>query len=83
MFGHYLTTTLRSFSRAPFATATSVLVLSLGLVSFVTAYAVVDYWQMSEEQFANTDRSLYGVGRANIRRTQQIAARDIAAFSRL
>lgn len=56
MLSHFLTTTLRSFARSPFATAMSVLVLSLGLVSFVTAFAVIDYWQVSERQFANADR---------------------------
>ena len=30
--------------------------LALGLACFVTAYAVVDYWQKSERQFANADR---------------------------
>lgn len=57
MFGHYLTSALRAFARARFATASSVLVLSIGLVCFVTAYAVVDYWQMSERQFENADRT--------------------------
>jgi putative ABC transport system permease protein len=34
----------------------SILVLSLGLVSFVTALAIVDYWRSSERQFAKADR---------------------------
>lgn len=57
MLTHYLTIALRNLKRAPFTAFVNVLTLALGLVSFVTAYAVVGYWSESERQFANADRT--------------------------
>jgi hypothetical protein len=56
MFGHYLQIALRNLRRSPFTAFINVTALALGLVSFVTAYAVVGYWNRSERQFANADR---------------------------
>jgi putative ABC transport system permease protein len=57
MIGHYLNTALHAFRRAPFLTAVNVVTLALGLVCFVTAYALVDYWQKSERYFDKADRT--------------------------
>ena len=57
MLDHYLTLAGRTFRRQPISTAVSVLTLSLGLVAFMTAYAVVLHWQRSDAQFENIDRT--------------------------
>ncbi len=58
MLSHYLTVALRNIRRAPFLSAVNVLTLALGLACFVTAYAIVAYWDHSEQQFANADRTV-------------------------
>src|SRR4051812_47666984 len=68
MLNHYLTMALRSFRRAPVAASINVLALALGLAAFIAAYGVVKYWDRSERQFANADRT-YVV-------TAALAARD-------
>lgn len=57
MLAHYLTLAGRNFRRQPISTAVSILTLSLGLVSFMMAYAVVLHWHRSDAQFANADRT--------------------------
>ena len=56
MFSHYLTVAWRNLCRSPGATAVNVVTLALGLACFVTAAAVVDYWEKSERHFENADR---------------------------
>ena len=56
MFGHYLTVAWRNLRKSPGATAVNVVTLALGLACFVTAAAVVDYWEKSERHFENADR---------------------------
>ena len=56
MFAHYLTVAWRNLVRTPGATAVNILTLALGLACFVTAAAVVDYWNKSERYFDNADR---------------------------
>ena len=68
MFSHYLRIALRNLQRAPFTALINVTALALGLVSFVTAYAVVSYWDRSERHFANADRT-YAI-------TAKLALRD-------
>jgi putative ABC transport system permease protein len=57
MLGHYFSIALRNLRRAPFTAAVNVATLSLGLVAFVGAYAVVAYWRNSDRHFANVDRT--------------------------
>ena len=56
MIFHYLTVASRNIRHAPFLAAVNILTLALGLACFVTAYAVVAYWDHSEQNFINTDR---------------------------
>jgi putative ABC transport system permease protein len=49
MLGHYLLVVLRNVRRAPAATFTKLLVLSLGLTCFLLAYSVVSYWDHAEQ----------------------------------
>ncbi|HEY3516690.1 MAG TPA: ABC transporter permease [Gammaproteobacteria bacterium] len=53
---HYLTLTLRIFSRSPFATGVNVLTLAAGLFCFLTAYAFVTFWNGAERHFPNAER---------------------------
>jgi putative ABC transport system permease protein len=57
MLRHYLAIALRNLKRAPLTAAINVATLSLGLVAFVAAYAVVTYWRNSDRHFANVDRT--------------------------
>jgi len=57
MLGHYFAIALRNLTRTPFTAAINVTTLALGLVAFVAAYAVVAYWNHSDRQFANADRT--------------------------
>jgi putative ABC transport system permease protein len=57
MLTHYLSVALRNMARAPLATAVNVLTLALGLVCFVTAQAIVGFWNRSEQHFPNADRT--------------------------
>ena len=57
MLGHYFTIALRSFRRAPLTTAVNILALALGLAAFVIAYGVVSFWDKSERNFTNVDRT--------------------------
>ena len=57
MLTHYLTMILRTVRREPISTLLNVLTLSLGLVCFVTAFAISDYWRQSERDFENSDRT--------------------------
>jgi putative ABC transport system permease protein len=57
MLAHYLKTTLRNLWRDSTSTLVSVLTLALGLVCFVTAYAVIVYWRHGDAHFANAGRT--------------------------
>lgn len=57
MYTHYLSIALRNVRRAPFTAFINIFTLALGLVAFVTAYAVVGYWDNSDRHFANADRT--------------------------
>lgn len=57
MFTHYLMIALRQLRRGPLTALINVFTLTLGLVSFVAAYAVVSYWSNSERHFANAGRT--------------------------
>ncbi len=57
MLGHYFTIALRSFKRAPLTTAVNIVALALGLAAFVIAYGVVSFWDKSERNFKNVDRT--------------------------
>jgi putative ABC transport system permease protein len=68
VLGHYLTIALRSLGRSPLLALINVATLALGLVAFVAAYAVVGFWNRSEQHFANADRT-YAI-------TAKLALRD-------
>jgi putative ABC transport system permease protein len=53
---HYLAIAIRNLKRAPLTAVINVATLTLGLVAFVAAYAVVTYWRNSDRHFANVDR---------------------------
>jgi putative ABC transport system permease protein len=57
MFRHYLTVAVRSFRRGPLAASVNIFALALGLMAFVVAYGVVNYWDRSERHFRNADRT--------------------------
>jgi putative ABC transport system permease protein len=57
MLAHYLSVALRNILRTPFAAVVNVLTLSLGLACFVTADAIVGFWNRSEQHFANANRT--------------------------
>jgi putative ABC transport system permease protein len=57
MLGHYVAIALRNLRRAPFTAAINVATLSLGLIAFVAAYAVVAFWSHSDRHFANVART--------------------------
>ena len=57
MFMHYLSIALRNIRLAPFTVFINVCTLALGLVVFVAAYAIVEYWNNSDRHFANADRT--------------------------
>ena len=58
MLRHYLVAAARSFGRGPWVTAVNVLTLALGLVSFVVAFAVADYWSSADRHLADAERTL-------------------------
>ena len=60
MLIHYLTMILRTVRREPISTLLNVLTLSLGIVCFVTAFAISDYWRQSERD--NWQRNRTGDG---------------------
>lgn len=57
MLGHYVTVAYRDIIRQPFSTVIGILTLSMGLVCVVTAYGIVKYFQESDSQFENIDRT--------------------------
>ena len=56
MLGHYLSVAALTFRRSPFVALANVTVLALGLTAFVATYAVTDFWNGAERQFANSQR---------------------------
>jgi hypothetical protein len=67
MLGHYVVVAIANFRRAPLATLVNAFTLALGLVCFVLAYAVADYWESAERHFANADRTLVATARYRLR----------------
>jgi len=57
MIKHYLLVAFRNFRRTPVIAAVNVLTLSLGLICFVAAYAIVSYWNHAETGFARAERT--------------------------
>ena len=57
MLSQYLTLSLRSARRAPLAAALNVLTLAIGLACFLTAYALVAFWDRAEHAFPNGART--------------------------
>lgn len=57
MIGHYFTSAIRKFSRAPLTAGLNILGLALGLACFILAIGVSRYWDMSDAHFANADRT--------------------------
>lgn len=72
MLAHYLTVAYRDIVRQPLSTAIGVLTLALGLICVITAYAIVRYWQYSDAQFADSDRT-YVITAALASPEQQLA----------
>jgi putative ABC transport system permease protein len=58
LLAHSVLGAFRSFRRGPAITAVNVLTLALGLVSFVVAFAVGDYWSSADRQLADAERTL-------------------------
>lgn len=56
MLGHYLSVAALTFRKSPFVALANVTVLALGLTAFVATYAVTDFWNGAERQFANSQR---------------------------
>jgi putative ABC transport system permease protein len=57
MLGHYLSVAALAFRKSPFVALANVTVLALGLTAFVATYAVTDFWNGAERQFANSQRT--------------------------
>jgi putative ABC transport system permease protein len=57
MFGHYLSVAALTFRKSPLVALANVAVLALGLTAFVATYAVTDFWNGAEKQFANSQRT--------------------------
>jgi putative ABC transport system permease protein len=57
MLKHYLSLALRNFAKAPTTALITVSTLALGLISFVAATAVVEFWDRADRHFANSDRT--------------------------
>jgi putative ABC transport system permease protein len=57
MHGHYLSVAGLNFRKAPLVALANVTVLALGLTAFVATYAVTDFWDSAEKQFANSQRT--------------------------
>ena len=67
MLGHYVAVAIVNSLRAPLATLVNVFTLALGLVCFVVAYAVADFWDSAERHFANADRTVVVTARFRVR----------------
>jgi putative ABC transport system permease protein len=59
MIGHYLTSALAKFCRAPFTTGANVLTLALGLACFIAAYGIANYWRSADAYHQNADRAYF------------------------
>lgn len=57
MLGHYVSVAALTFRKAPIVALANVTVLALGLTAFVATYAITDFWNSAERQFANSDRT--------------------------
>ena len=57
MFKHYLTTALRHFRQHKVTTSINVVCLTIGLVCFLTCYAMVTYFSSGDKHFPNADRT--------------------------
>jgi putative ABC transport system permease protein len=57
VIAHYCVVALRNVRAKPFVSSLHVLTLTLGLTSFVTAYALATFWSHSDQHFVNADRT--------------------------
>lgn len=57
MLSHYATVSARNLRKTPVSALVNVLTLSLGLVCFISTYAVVRHWTKVDAQFAKADRT--------------------------
>lgn len=57
MLRHYLSVAVLTFRKSPLVALANVTVLALGLTAFVATYAVTDFWNGAERQFANSQRT--------------------------
>jgi hypothetical protein len=57
MLGHYFSVAALNFRKSPIVALANVTVLALGLTAFVATYAVTDFWNGAERQFANSQRT--------------------------
>jgi putative ABC transport system permease protein len=57
VLGHYLSVAAVNFRKAPLVALANITVLALGLTAFVATYAVTDFWNSAEKQFANSQRT--------------------------
>jgi putative ABC transport system permease protein len=67
MLDHYVAIAINNSVRAPLATLVNVLTLALGLVCFIAAYAVADFWDSAERHFANAYRTVIVTSRFRVR----------------
>ena len=58
MIGHYILTALRHFCRTPVATVIKVLALALGLVCFLTAHMIGDYFRQADQNWSKSERTV-------------------------
>ncbi|HEX5419665.1 MAG TPA: hypothetical protein VFY39_06680, partial [Gammaproteobacteria bacterium] len=57
MFKHYLVVAWLHFRRSPLAASINVVTLALGLVCFILAFSVTEFWSHADQQFANAGRT--------------------------
>lgn len=56
MLGHFFSSAIKHYIRAPLITAVNIFGLALGLACFLTAWGMSSYWAQSDSHFENTDR---------------------------
>ena len=58
MIAHHFRVALRRLRRDPLATGIKVLALALGLVCFLTAHMIGDYFRQADRQWSKADRTV-------------------------
>lgn len=56
MSAYLLSNALRQVRRAPFISTINLLALALGIACFLTAWAIANFWSMSDQHFDHIDR---------------------------